>query len=74
MKDQHRLVCKCRMNDIPAFVLCGTDTCALQALREYYNIATEKGCSSEFLDDLEALINDFEQFQRTEPEKIKIPD
>jgi hypothetical protein len=60
--------------EIPVFVLCGSDACAIESLKEYYRIAYEKGCTKEFLDDLQLLINDFEQFQTEEPEKVGIPD
>ena len=74
MKDQRRLLHKCMHAEIPVFVLCGSDSCAVEALKEYYRIAKEKGCSIDFLDDLHLLIADFEAFQQQEPEKIAIPD
>lgn len=60
--------------EIPVFVLCGSDSCAIEALEEYYNIAKKKGCSPEFLDDLFLLIEDFRQFNNEEPDKVKLPD
>lgn len=74
MKDQKKLLHKCMYAEIPVFVLCGSDSCAIEALKEYYRIAKEKGCSSEFLDDLHLLILDFEHFRQEEAEKIKLPD
>lgn len=74
MKDQRRLLHKCMHAEIPVFVLCGSDACAIEALKAYYQIAKTKGCTDEFLDDLNLLINDFELFSRQEPEKIKMPD
>lgn len=74
MKDQRKLLHKCMHAEIPVFVLCGSDSCAVEALKEYYAIAAGKGCSTEFLDDLELLIHDFELFQKEEPEKVKLPD
>lgn len=74
MKDQRRLLHKCMHAEIPVFVLCGSDACAVEALDEYYRIAKEKGCSQAFLDDLTLLINDFRLFQQEEPEKVEIPD
>ncbi len=74
MKDQRRLLHKCMHAEIPVFVLCGSDACAIESLKEYYRIARDKGCSQEFLDDLQLLINDFELFQNEEPEKVKLPD
>jgi len=60
--------------EIPVFVLCGNDICAIETLKEYYAIAKNKGCSNEFLEDLGLLIHDFELFRKEEPEKIKLPD
>ena len=34
----------------------------------------EKGCNSNFLEDLKLAIEDFKAFQCEEPEKVKIPD
>lgn len=74
MKDQRRLLHKCMHAEIPVFVLCGSDACAVDSLKAYYEIARARGCTSEFLEDLQLLINDFELFQREEPEKIELPD
>jgi len=60
--------------EIPVFVLCGSDSCAVESLKEYYKIAHAKGCTQEFLDDLQLLINDFEVFQKEEPTKVNLPD
>ena len=74
MKDQKRLLHKCLLEDIPAFVICGTDICSVQAMEAYYQIAVEKGCNSNFLEDLKLAIEDFKAFQCEEPEKVKIPE
>lgn len=74
MKDQRRLLQKCMHAEIPVFVLCGSDSCAVESLKEYYRIAEEKGCTSGFLADLQLLINDFELFQKEEPAKVALPD
>jgi hypothetical protein len=60
--------------EIPVFVLCGSDSCAVESLKEYYRIAEKNGCTSEFLDDLQLLIDDFERFQNEEPDKVALPD
>lgn len=74
-KDQRRLLNRCIENEIPVFVLTGTDRCALKALEAYLHEAQALGCNDEFLTDLtENVIPDFQAFQREEPEKIKLPD
>ena len=40
----------------------------------YYQIAVEKGCNSNFLEDLKLAIEDFKAFQCEEPNLVKIPD
>ena len=74
-KDQRKLLNRCVMNEIPVFVLTGTDQCALAALKAYAEEAKRLGCNTEFIDDLEGnVIPDFEAFQEQEPEKVKLPD
>ena len=74
MKDQKRILHKCLLNDIPAFVITGTDVCAVETMKQYYKIAKANGCSDEFLEDLLLAIEDFKIFQNEEPEKVKLPD
>lgn len=74
MKDQKKLLHRCLKDQIPAFVVCGTDICSVQTMEAYYKIAKENGCSSEFLIDMELAIKDFKIFQEQEPEKVKLPD
>lgn len=74
MKDQQRLVRKCLDNEVPVFVLCGTDINAVPTMEGYYQFAKTNGCTVDFLDDLRLLIDDFRQFRSQEPEKIKLPD
>ena len=74
-KDQRKLLNRCVMNEIPVFVLTGTDRCAMAALRAYAEAARKMGCTDEFVDDLECtVIPDFRDFQAQEPEKVKLPD
>ena len=74
-KDQRRLLNRCVENEIPVFVLTGTDACAMTALMAYAAESRSLGCSSEFIHDLETnVIPDFRDFQIQEPEKVKLPD
>lgn len=74
-KDQRKLLNRCVMNEIPVFVLTGTDQCALAALRAYAEEARRLGCNLDFIEDLEGnVIPDFQVFQAEEPEKVKLPD
>lgn len=74
MKDQKKLLIKCLENEIPAFVICGTDICALETLQHYYQVALRNDCNPAFLEDLKLMIEDFKQFQEEEPDKVKRPD
>ena len=74
-KDQRKLLIRCGMNEIPVFVLTGTDRCAMAALRAYAEAARQMGCTDEFVEDLECnVLPDFRDFQAQEPEKVKLPD
>lgn len=74
-KDQRKLLNRCVENDVPTFVLTGTDACALTALMAYAAEARSLGCNSEFIKDLEGnVIPDFRAFQKEESEKVKLPD
>lgn len=74
-KDQRRLLGRCIENEVPVFVLTGTDRCALAALRAYVEEARRLGCTDDFIADLETNIYpDFRDFQQQEPEKVKLPD
>ena len=74
-KDQRRLLNRCIENEVPVFVLTGTDACAMTALMAYAAQARALGCSAEFIKDLEGnVIPDFRDFQQQEPEKVKKPD
>ena len=74
MKDQKAILNKCLINDWPAFVIAGTDICAVETMEAYYEIAKKKGCSRHFLDDMKLVIEELKVFQKEEPEHIKIPD
>lgn len=74
-KDQRKLLNRCVMNEIPVFVLTGTDKCALAALRAYAQEARRLGCNDDFIEDLEGnVLPDFKVFQEEESEKVKLPD
>lgn len=74
-KDQRKLLSRCVENEIPVFVLTGTDRCALAALRAYIDEAHRLGCNEAFINDLESnILPDFRDFQTQEPEKVKLPD
>lgn len=63
------------MNEVPVFVLTGTDACALAALDAYKRKAAELGSPQAFIQDLEVnIIPDFRDFQAQEHEKVKVPD
>ena len=74
-KDQRKLLNRCVLNEIPVFVLTGTDKCAMAALRAYAEESRRLGCNTDFIEDLEGnVIPDFQAFQDEEPEKVKLPD
>ena len=74
MKDQKQLLLKSMNNDVPVFVICGTDKNAIETMEQYYQIAQKSGCTEDFLEDMRLVINDFKAFREQEPEKVKLPD
>ena len=74
-KDQKKLLARCLENEIPVFVLTGTDALAVASLRAYISEACKMGCQEDFIQDLETnILPDFRDFQLQEPEKVKLPD
>ncbi len=74
-KDQKKLLARCLENEIPVFVLTGTDALAVASLRAYISEARKMGCQEDFIQDLETnILPDFRDFQLQEPEKVKLPD
>ena len=74
MKDQKAVLHKCIKNDRPAFVISGTDECAIETMQAYYEIAKSKGCKQEFLEDMQLVIEEMKVFQDHEPELVRLPD
>lgn len=74
MKDQKAVLHKCLRNDWPAFVIAGTDICAIETMKAYYEIAKQKGCNEAFLDDMQLVIAEMKQFQEEENELVRVPD
>jgi hypothetical protein len=74
VKDQKAIVIKCIKNDYPAFVISGTDICAVETMQHYLEVAKAKGCSQDFLADMQKVIEEMALFQKEQPESLKIPD
>lgn len=71
-KDQSKIVKQCLSNDEPVFAIRGKDKCAIPTLKRYYLSCGIAGCSQEFLNEIEEVIEEFKVFQSTE--ETKIPD
>jgi len=69
-KDQARIVQRCLNDDEPVFALRGQDVCAVPALEKYFDTCVRNGCSQEFLDELNEIIEEFKLHQKTEPTKL----
>ncbi len=73
MKDQKAIVIKCIKNDVPCFVIAGDDINALPAVKKYYEAAKQNGADKDFLNDMQAVVDELTLFQKQEPEKVKMP-
>ncbi|MDR0603573.1 MAG: hypothetical protein LBG80_04630 [Bacteroidales bacterium] len=61
------------MNEIPAIVFQGTDSCSAEILESALSIYKKNGCSDEFLYDLKLLVDDFKAYQMENSHEVKLP-
>lgn len=74
MKDQLALLRKCVVNDIPATVFQGDDSCTVEVLETAIEIYRRHGASREFLYDFQNVIEDVKAYQRQNPHRLKLAD
>ena len=72
MKDQLALLRKCVLNQIPATVFQGDDTCTVEVLQAAIEIYRRHGASREFLYDFQNVIEDVKAYQRQN--RLKLAD
>lgn len=65
MKDQKAILIKCIKNDVPAFVIAGHDLFAVPTLEAYYQVAKENGADTEFLKDMNLVVQEMKDFQHS---------
>ena len=64
MKDQLALLRKCIIDDIPATVFQGDDSCTVEVLEAAIEIYRRHGASREFLYDFQNVIEDVKAYQK----------
>lgn len=69
MKDQLALLRKCIVNDIPAIVFQGDDSCTVEVLEAAIEIYRRHGASREFLYDFQNVIDDVKAYQIQNPHR-----
>lgn len=75
MKDQKKLLIKNMSNEVPVFVITGTDLCAIKTLETYLILAKEIKCNTDFINDMEMVLKVFREFSQQEGKKLmKKPD
>lgn len=74
MKDQLALLRKCIVNDIPAIVFQGDDSCTVEVLEAAIEIYRRHGASREFLYDFQNVIDDVKAYQIQNPHRLKLAD
>lgn len=75
MKDQKKLLIKNLHNEVPVFVLVGTDLCAIRTLEAYMCQAKELNCNTDFIQDMEMVLREFKAFSKDEGKLLmKKPD
>lgn len=73
MKDQRLLLRKSRLNDIPAIIFQGRDSCAVDILKSAGEVYQKSGCSVEFLYDFNRLTKDFEVYSNENKDNLVLP-
>jgi len=68
------VVNKCTTNDIPVIVFCGTDKCALETMRFYYNNAKALEYPDHYIEKVAEKADEFFNFAAQNRDKIKMPD
>lgn len=58
----------------PVFILRAADAAALETLGAYLGMCAFLGCSADHLGGIQDIINQFELWQHTNPELVKLPD
>ncbi len=61
-------------DDMPVFVIIGTDVCAPAAIDEYGYAAQDEGATQEFVDAVRARVKEFEAWQGEHKDLVKTPD
>lgn len=75
MKDQKKLLIKNMSNEVPVFVITGTDICAIRTLETYLLLAKEIECNTDFINDMEMVLKEFKEFSQQEGKLLmKKPD
>lgn len=74
MKDQLALLRKCVVNQIPATVFQGDDTCTVEVLEAAIEIYRRHSASREFLYDFQNVIEDVKAYQIQNPHRLKLAD
>ncbi|MBM6719539.1 MULTISPECIES: hypothetical protein [Bacteroides] len=74
MKDQLALLRKCLVNEIPAVVFQGDDSCTVEVLEAALEIYRRHGASCEFLYDFQNVIEDVKKYQKQNPHRLKLAD
>lgn len=74
MKDQLALLRKCLVNEIPAIVFQGDDSCTVEVLEAALEIYRRHGASCEFLYDFQNVIEDVKKYQKQNPHRLKLAD
>lgn len=59
---------------IPIFVFTAKDELTVEALGEYRNIAYASDCSNDFIEGVNARITEFDNCQKANLRKLKLPD
>jgi len=68
------ILCAITINGEPVFILRAQDKIAPSIIRDWARSASEAGTPKERTDDACTVADRFEQWQRDNPDRVKVPD
>jgi len=61
-------------NGTPIFILTAKDKLAMETLDEYLMLCASNNCTSQHTDDVKNRMDEFEEWQNNNQDKVKLPD
>lgn len=73
-KKDEQILKDAEKNNIPVFVFTAKDELSVETLAEYAHTCSLLDCPKEHIKGVHERINEFEEWQKANPAKVKMPD